>query len=363
MIRLFRPCIPVDEVLVELRPVLESGWIEPGPKVKEFEQEFARRVGARFGVSTHSGTAALHLAAKALGLAPGSKVLTTPVTFISTNMVLLYEHLTPVFCDVEERTGNIDFHSVESLARQHKPAAIMVVHLGGYPCDLDAINGLAEELKIPVIEDCAHALGATYRGKRIGDTNNLCCWSFQATQNLPTGDGGMITTHSEAVAGRLRRLRSMGIDKSTVERSREGKSRIYSVEHLGYRYHMNDLAATIGLVMLRHLDEHNRRRAEIAARYQANLGGYAPAYRDDRQSSYHFVPMFFPHRDAMRQKLEAAGIEWGYHYAPNYEFTGVFVDCEAPPHARQYSTLELTLPLHPSLTDEEVDTIIAVVKS
>jgi perosamine synthetase len=243
MIQLFKPYV-TEEAINSVANVLRSGWIGLGPKTEQFEKAFAEYVGAKYAVAVNSATSALHLATIVSGIGANDEVLTTPLTFISTNHVILYQQANPVFVDVEERTLNLDLAKAESLVSP-RTKAIMVVHYGGNPLDIDRLYDFAARHKLKVIEDAAHACGASFRGGRIGSFG-LTCFSFHAVKNLPLGDGGMVTTNDKALYDRLMRLRWLGIDRSTFARS-EGKYQWeYDVAEVGYKYHMNDISAAIG---------------------------------------------------------------------------------------------------------------------
>lgn len=199
MIPVYKPKLRTEEILNEMRTTLDSGWVGLGPKVGQFERGIESFLGTKHAIALNSCTSALHLAVKTLPKTSGTKVITTPITFVSTNHAILYENLIPVFADVEPLTGNMDPNSVEDAIKEHGADSIkgiLLVHLGGYPVDLDAFRALSAKYDIPLIEDCAHAFGSRYKGKKIGDSENVCCWSFQAVKNMPVGDGGAITTNS-----------------------------------------------------------------------------------------------------------------------------------------------------------------------
>jgi perosamine synthetase len=291
-IPLFRPVIR-EEAIEAVSEVLRSGWLGLGSKTQAFEKAFASYVGAPYGVGVNSGTSALHLGLHLLNLSPGSEVITTPLTFVSTNHVILYEGCQPVFADIQPDTGNLDADSVSERITE-RTGAIMLMHYGGYPCDLDEFYTLARDRGIPIIEDCAHACGATYKGKRIGSHGDIHAFSFNAVKNLPMGDGGALTVRSEEHAARLRRLRWLGIDRDTFQRTEPQVYQWeYDVTEVGFKYQMNDIQAAIGLTQLRHLDEDNARRAEIAAQYRerlANVPGVRMLqYKDNRTSSFHLL--------------------------------------------------------------------------
>ena len=181
MIQVFRPYIDTDRVLKKLKSIIDSGWVGLGPKTKEFEDKLSQYIGVKHFVALNSATSGLHLAIKCLDLPKKSKILTTSNTFISTNHAILYEDHIPVFCDIEKLTGNIDAELIDkALVNDNEIKAIIVVHIGGYSCDMDKINKIGKKHNVSIIEDCAHAFGGEYNNKKIGNTDNVCVWSFQA---------------------------------------------------------------------------------------------------------------------------------------------------------------------------------------
>jgi perosamine synthetase len=363
-IALLKPLIS-EEAIEAVGEVLRSGWLGLGPKTAEFERAFAAYVGNRYCIGLNSCSAALHLALRILDLPEGSEVITTPITFVSTNHAILYERCTPVFADVQEDTGNLDVASAASKITG-RTKAIMAVHLGGYPCDLDELYDLARSSGVAVIEDCAHACGAVYKGKRIGSHGELHAFSFHAVKNLPMGEGGALVVRDEKLDARLRRLRWMGIDKDTFQRARgTAYSWDYDVTELGFKYHLNDIHAAIGLAQLRRLDKDNARRAEIAARYRSGLGG-VPGVRllrqsGDRTGSNHLCCILVEKRDALVLKLKSAGIETGVHYRRN-DLYRIYRCDDGLVNAERFWQSALSLPMHLLLTDEQVDYVIGQIK-
>jgi perosamine synthetase len=346
-----------EDVLNELRAVFDSGWTGLGKKTEEFEQSIAQFVMARYCLALNSCTSALHLAIRSLDLMPGSKIITTPLTFVSTNHVMLYEKLIPVFCDIEKNTGNIDIDMAQEEIHRNKISAIVVVHFGGYPCNMDKLN----TIPISIIEDCAHAFGSEYGGIRIGSFGNICCWSFQAVKNLSIGDGGAITTDDKSDYERLKCMRWMGINKSTIDRSAGGYSWEYAIDELGYKYHMNDITATIGLSGLKTIEQQNMRRRAIAHYYMTHLKAELPVYDRQRVSSYHFLPVFVKNRDDMVIKLKERGISCGMHYKLNcdYPMYKDFKRINNCVNARYFSDHEVTLPINAYISDSDVEKIVA----
>ena len=366
MIQLFKPYVS-DEAIAAVEGVLRSGWIGLGPKTAEFESRFAEFVGARYAVGVNSATSALHLAAIVSGISEGDEVLTTALTFVSTNHVILYQKAEPVFVDVDDRTLNIDLSKAEKMISP-RTRAIMAVHFAGNPVNLDELYDFAARHNLAVIEDAAHACGAKFKGRRIGATG-LTCFSFHAVKNLPMGDGGMLTTNDEAIYEKLMSLRWMGIDQSTYDRS-AGKYRWeYSVESVGYKYHMNDIAAAIGLEHLKQLDECNARRQQIVATYRSELADLAPQKlrfaepTPDTQSANHLCVIRVADRDRMVDRLKESGISVGVHYKPNHHYP-MYAHARRTDLSvteRAYSEL-ISLPLHLGLTDDDVRTVCRTIR-
>lgn len=353
-----------EEAIRAAADVLRSGWSGPGSEVGAFERELAARVGASFAVATGSATDALQIAVTLADLPVGAEVITTPNTFVSTNHVLLWAGLVPVFADIETHTGNID---VDSIAAQITEAtrAIMVVHYAGYPCDLDGVYELARRHELVVIEDGAHALGARYRGRPIGSHGGLCAFSFQSTKNLSTVDGGALMIGDGELAARARRLRWMGIDADTYERHTEtGYHWEYDVAEVGFRSTMSDLNAAIGRAGLSTLDAGNARRAEIADRYRAGLAtldGVEPMRHDNDRISAHylFAVTFEEGRDRVLAHLRDHGVGAGVHYKANDRYP-VYKPAYLPA-AHWFADHVLSLPMHIDLRDDQVDRVIELV--
>ena len=361
---LFRPSIS-EAAIESVADVLRSGWLGLGPRTLEFETKFAEYVGAPFCVGLNSSTSAIHLALHLLKLPKDSEVITTPLTFVSTNHAILYENLKPVFADVNRETGNLDPESIASRITD-RTRAIIVVHYGGYPADLDEIYELAHENDIAVIEDCAHACGAVYRGKRIGSHGDLHAFSFHAVKNLPMGDGGALVVRSAGHDAHLRRLRWLGIDKDTFRRTTSTSYEWdYDVPEIGFKYHMNDIEAAIGLAQLDLLEGENARRADIARMYRAQLNGIPgmtlPPESDDRTSSYHLFPLLVENRDGFLRKMKDSGVGIGVHYRRNDTYS-MYERAELP-NAEWFSTRVASLPMHLCLADEDVDYVTTTIRS
>jgi perosamine synthetase len=368
-VRLFKPRVR-EEAIAAVADVMRSGWIGMGPRTQDFEKAFGEFVQVRYAVAVNTCTSALHLAVKLLQLEsrPGkTEVITTPVTFVSTNTVLLYEGLTPVFADVDPKTGNVTPASVAARITP-RTGAIMLTHFGGYACDLDGFAELGRRHDLPIIEDCAHACGAWYKERRVGASGNLCAFSFDAIKNLTTGDGGMLIAGSDANERRARSLRYMGLSKDAFKRVSELKEKAYSWEYevpeVGYRYHMNDIQAAMGLVHLKYLDEDNAHRERIARKYRqllAGIPGVALLERaPDRKSGHHLFCILAENRNALADKMTRSGVIVGVHYNRNDVYP-IFPSSELP-HAQQFCSCVMSLPLHLDLTDEEIEYVANVIR-
>lgn len=363
-IPLFRPVISEDAIDA-VGEVLRSGWLGLGPRTREFENEFAAYVGAPHCVGLNSCTSALHLALRILDLPKDTEVITTALTFVSTNHAILYEGLRPVFADIDRDTGNL---SVESVAERltDRTGAMVIVHYGGYPADLDELYALARSRGVAVIEDCAHACGSTYKGERIGSHGDLHAFSFHAVKNLPMGDGGALVVKSSEHDARLRRLRWLGIDKDTFRRTTStAYDWEYEVPEVGFKYHMNDVEAAIGLAQLRLLDAQNARRTAIASAYRTNLsvtpGVALPRVSDDRTSSYHLFPVLVENRDSLILKLREAGIGAGVHYRRNDDYS--MYERADLPETEWFSSNVLSLPMHMCLSDDDIGYVTNTIAS
>jgi perosamine synthetase len=296
----------------------------------------------------------------------GAEIITTPMTFVSTNHAILYNDAIPVFADIEEDTLNINTDEVLKLITG-RTKAIIVVHYGGHACDMDPIMEAARKKGIRVIEDAAHACGGEYKGRKLGSIGDAGCFSFHAVKNLATGDGGMVTINDAAKDKRLRELRWLGISKDTWDRSEvESKySWYYTVLELGYKCHMNDIAAALGIVQLRKLDRLNEKRRRIAGLYDQafkDLGWLkTPVERDYAKSARHNYVVKLDRRDDLISYLQENGISTSVHYMPNHLYS-MFKGFRAnvPVAERVWKTI-VTLPLYPDMEDADIQKVIDTV--
>lgn len=364
MIPVFRPAYDEREVSA-LRETLLSGWIGLGPKTCLFEEKFAKYLNVPYCLALNSATAALHLSMHCLNL-QGAEVITTPMTFVSTNHAILYVGAKPVFCDVEPDTMNIDATKVERLITS-RTKAVVCVHYGGRSCDMDVLLDVCRRNKLFLIEDCAHAAGGRYKNRMLGSIGDLGCFSFHAVKNIATGDGGMISTSSAEYHERIKRLRWLGITADTFSRGSEKKYNWqYDVVELGFKSHMNDISAVLGLVQLEKIEELNNARRRLTAVYDRELNGVGDiellAHREYQFSAAHNYVIKTARRDELNLFLKGEGVSTGVHYYPNhlYEmYKPYYRECPVVEH--EWRKL-LTLPLYPDLKDGEIELVISLIR-
>lgn len=365
MIEVFKPSMGQEEIEA-VAEVLKSGWIGLGPKTALFEKEFAAYIGVRHAIGVNSATAALDLAVKLLGINHGDEVIVPTMTFVSTAHAVAYNLATPIFADCDENSLNLDLSDVAGrISRRTK--AIIAVHFAGRPVDMDGLRRIAGN--IPVIEDAAHACGASYKGKKCGSLGDLACFSFHAVKNLAMGDGGCIATDRDEIRDRAKKLRWLGIDKGTWDRTGLDKSYWwqYCVEEIGLKCHMNDIMASIGLVQLRKLDLMNSRRKAIAGLYFEGLADLPelrlPLFDDaNNSSSWHIFHVKAFQRDKLSAYLREMGINTGVHYTPIHTY-GCYGNRPVLPVAERLVEVILSLPMYPDLTDGQVMEIITAIRA
>ncbi len=361
MIPVAYPLIGEDEVLA-VSEVLKSGMLAQGKNVARFEEEFASYIGVEHAVATSSGTAALDVALKAIGIGEGNEVIVPSFTFIASANSILFQGARPVFVDVDRTTFNIDPDDLlEKITPKTK--AVIGVHLFGHPFDLKAIGEICDDHNLYLIEDAAQAHGAEYNGKRVGGFGTIGCFSFYATKNMTTGEGGMITTDDDELAGRCRLIRSHG------EREK------YNHTILGYNLRMTDIQAAIGIIQLRKLEEFNRKRiknAEYLNRHLRMEGLITPHKKGEVKHVYHQYVIkleddFPMSRDAFCEYLRSNGVGCAVHYPiPIYEqplYQQLGYGEQRCPVASALARKVLSLPVHPALTEEDLRHIIEVINN
>lgn len=360
MIQVFKPSMGQEEIDA-VAEVLKSGWIGLGPKTAEFEKRFADYIGVDHVVGVNSATSALDLALKLLHINHSDEVIVPTITFVSTAHVVAYNLATPIFADVDPVTLSIDLADVKRKITV-RTKAIIPVHYGGRPVDMDRLREVAGE--IPIIEDAAHACGGEYKGKKCGSLGDIGCFSFHAVKNLAMGDGGALTLNSQALAERAKKLRWLGIDRGTWDRSELDKSYWweYFVDEIGLKCHMNDIAAAIGLVQLSKLEKMNGRRKQIAERYSEAFKGLdwieIPPYDDeDYISSWHIYCVKVRRRDELSVFLQEREIATGVHYKPIHLYK-CYGNTPVLPVAEEVFKRLLSLPMYPDMSDGDIDTVI-----
>ena len=344
--------------------VLRSGWLSEGVMVKRFEGALTQSLGLRNPVAVNSGTSALHLALALAAVGPGDEVILPAQTFVATGLVILMQRATPVFADIDPMTGNLAPASIaERISSRTK--AVIAVHWAGYPCDMDEINALAARHGLAVIEDAAHALGATYKGKAVGSISRFTAFSFQAIKHLTTGDGGALCCLEEADARSAFSRRWFGIDRASSRPSILGE-REYDIDALGYKYHMNDLAAAVGLGNLEDFPHRLARRQQFGAYYREqlrNVSGLQLLRLDnDRTPAYWLFTVLVERREDFIRKLALEGIPTSVVHLRidrNSIFGGVRTDL---PGQAEFEERQIALPIHDALSRDNVEHISRIVK-
>lgn len=370
-VRLFKPSLN-DEEIQSIKDAFDRAWLGLGPKTREFEKQWTNYIGCKESVGVNSCTAALHLAVSAFRFPKGKKVLVPVLTFASTAMAPIYNGLEPVFVDVDEDTLTI---SLEDLERKYDKdcVAVMPVHYGGYPAKMDEIINFARSKNLKIIEDCAHTAGGEYKGKVLGTLGDIGCYSFEEKKCMTTGDGGMICSNDAELISPLKSSRWVGMNKDTWQREKENsitKSNshwYYEILELGYKYNMNDLMASIGLVQLKKLPEMNKRRMEIISRYLdafEDCSTLKPALPYDKnQKCYWMFMLRVQDRDKFISFMQQKDIATGVHYMP-LTLHPYFAKYENnTPNAISIWKKFVTIPLHADMTNEEVDYVIDNVKA
>ena len=348
-----------DEEIENVVEVMKSGMIAQGPKVEEFEQKFAEWVGADYGIAVNSGTAALHTALLACGIEEGDEVITTPFTFIASGNSIVYTGAKPVFADIDLKTYTLDPDTVEDLITENTKA-IVPVQLYGQAADMDRINEIAEKYGLIIIEDAAQAHGATCNGQKVGSIGDMSCFSFYPTKNMTTSEGGMITTDDEDLAESARMFRA------------HGASVRYHHDAIGYNFRMTDISAAIGLAQLDKIDGFNDKRIANADYLNNGLkdidGVITPYCAPGSKHVYHqyTIRVEKGDRDDWVDIINDCGVGTGIHYPiplynqPIYRALGIEGDC---PNAELAADNVISLPVHPSLTKQDLDLVIEAVKT
>jgi len=371
-IRLFKPSLGEDE-LNAVKDTFDRSWVGLGPKVNEFEQKWAEHLGVKVAIGLNSATAALHLALRVFGFPKGKKVLVPTMTFSATASAILYNDLIPTFVDSDP--GSLGM-SLDDLERKYDKecVAIMPVHYAGHPIPMDKLVPWARERNLKIIEDCAHTSGSGYKGKKLGTWGDIGCFSFEEKKLLTTGDGGMIVSNDPDLLKDVKAMRWVGIDKDNWKTSqnytasnKDAMHWFYELNILGWKYNMNDLAASIGLAQLKKLPAMNKRRSEIIKMYLdgiKELNSIKPLlpYEPDKYV-YQMFGVRTDKKDELILYLKSRGIATGCHYTP-LTMQPLFkpYDAHCPVAEQEYFKM-ITLPLHADLKDEEINYILSSLKN
>jgi len=363
-----------DEEISEVIDTLKSGWITTGPKTKLFEEKFRDYVGSKHAIAINSCTAGLHLSLVAAGVGQGDEVITTPYTFAATGEVIIEVRAKPIFVDVERDSLNIDPEEIRKNVTPNTKA-IIPVHFAGQPCRMAEIMEIAQENNLVVIEDAAHALAAEYNGKRIGNISDITVFSFYATKNITTGEGGMVTTNNSELAEKIRLLSLHGLSQDAWKRYTTEGSWYYEIIDSGYKYNMSDIQAAIGLHQLRKIDRFQNVREKYAQMYNDGLKDFPEIIRpfQDKNSKHAWhlyviqlnLDLIDITRDDFIKELSENNIGTSVHFIPlhfhpyyrdNYVFNGGF------PNAEYAFERVISLPIYPAMSLEDVQDVIETVK-
>jgi perosamine synthetase len=373
-VRLFRPLVGQEE-LDSIKETIDIQWLGLGEKVSEFEQLWSGFIGSPFNIAVNSATAALHLSLKAFNFPEGKKVLVPSLTFASTAMVVEYCKLIVEFVDVYEDTLTLD---IEDLERKIDTdcVAVIPVHYGGQPVEMDRLMVLAGQHNLKVIEDCAHTQGGSYKGKRLGTWGDVGCFSFEEKKGMTTGDGGMISTGSSEIADKVKPMRWVGIDKDTWRRAKESNQNnaianhwFYEIRDIGYKYNMNNLAASVGIAQLKKINLINESKNEAIDTYLRLLSGFDSIktllpYKTGEGLYYWLFGLRVEDRDGLIVHLNSKNIATGVHFTPLHmqPFWAKSYRARLPVTESIYNDI-ITLPLFPGLTTTEIEYVVCCIKS
>lgn len=351
--------------------VMKSRWLTMGNLTKALELEFATLVGANHAIAVSSGTAALHLALLALGIGPGDEVIVPSLSFVATANAVLYTGAQVVFADIiSTQDLTIDPKDIENKIN-NKTKAIIVMHYGGYPCKIDEIYMLAKANNLFLIEDAAHAPGASYKDNPLGSWGDIGCFSFYGNKNMVTAEGGMVVTGNDDLAERINLLRSHGMTALSWDKY-QGHASSYDVVELGFNYRIDDIRSAIGLCQLQRLNDNNRKRSLIAETYRdliyrLNLNVVVPFEIPRGKPAYHLFPILIPikkydlkTKQTFMEIMKEGGIQTSVHYPPIHQFTyyhQYYPDIYLP-KTEEVSSREITLPLYPTMTNKQIELVL-----
>ena len=358
-----------DTEAMAVQNVIKSRWLTMGKVTQEFESSFADYNQTKHAIAVTNATAALHLACLALGIGPGDEVIVPSLTFVATANAVRYVGATPVFADIVSSDDlTISPESINSLITP-RTRAIIVMHYAGYPCDMSAILSTARQHGLFVIEDAAHAVGSELNGQKLGTLGDIGCFSFFSNKNMTTGEGGMLTTDNDDLAQKLSRLRSHGMTSLTWDRHK-GHAWSYDVVDLGYNYRIDEIRAALGLAQLAKVEKNNECRRHLTELYRSGLHELAleldiPFQHHPGKTSAHIMPILLPkgtNREQFMGSMKEQGIQTSFHYPPVHTFTAYHSDANWNlPFTEEVASREVTLPLFPTMSAEEVSLVVSAV--
>jgi len=365
-----------DEDIKAVSEILHSDWITQGPKVAEFEKEFAKYVGTPYAVAVNSGTAALHTACFAANIGKGDEVITTPITFAASANCVLYQGGIPVFADIDTDTLNIDPEEIKKKITK-RTKALIPVDFTGLPLDLEKILQIAKENNFIIIEDASHALGATYKGRKIGSISDMTIFSFHPVKHITTGEGGLITTNSEEYHERLKLFRTHGITKDKNKMSKYDGPWFYEMQELGYNYRLTDFQCALGISQLGKIESNLARRREIVKKYNNKFKNMpeliVPSINPKNSNPAWHIYMIQVNLEKLKvgrreifeaSRAENIGVNVHYipvHLQPYYQKR--FGYCLGDfPKAENYYSRAITLPVFPKMSDKDIDDVTTAVK-
>ena len=361
-----------EEDIEEVVEVLKSDWITTGPKIEEFETALCKYIGCKYAVAVNSGTSALDIAVQALNLPAGSEIITTPFTFVATSNAVLYNNLKPAFVDIEKETRNINPEEIRKKITE-KTKAVIYVDYAGHPCDIEEIKDIAEEHDLYLIEDASHAIGAEYKGRKVGNFADMTVFSFHPVKHITTGEGGAVVTNNEDFYEKLKMLRNHGIDKSALDRFGPKAGWAYDLKFLGRNYRITDFQAALGISQLKKLNAFIRRRGEIVEKYNAAFDAVSeietPIAKPYVKPAWHIYTVLLKSidRDVFFSVMRGKGIGVNLHYIPIYRFSyyqeNFNINPKDFPVTEEVFSKIVTLPLFPRMEDEEVEYVIENTKN
>ena len=354
-----------------VQKVLDSRWLTMGAVTQQFEQEFAAYVGSHHAIAVTNATAALHMACVAANLGPGDEAILPSLTFVATANAVRYTGATPVFADIVGETNlNVSAQSIEACITP-RTKAILVVHYGGYACDMPAIMEIAEKHRLAIIEDAAHAVGSQMNGRMLGTWGQSGCFSFFSNKNMTTGEGGMLITDDDTLADKLRLLRSHGMTSLTLDRHK-GHAWSYDVVELGYNYRIDEIRSAIGRVQLSKLPKNNQVRRERTLLYHEMIRESCPSVVTPFQehpgvSACHLLPILLPEnvqRESFMSQMKTRGVQTSIHYPPIHRFAAYRDNTNSTglQNTNAIALREVSIPLYPALQERDVVLVVDAIR-